>query len=74
MKAAKIAGIYERRAILESIEKNTIELKANGFYVIATKGLAKAEIRLLLPYCITLLRLAHITAQAVERGESKGRL
>jgi endonuclease V-like protein UPF0215 family len=73
LRAARVADFKMRLALLRKINKMAKVERVNGFYVQCI-GIETKEISGLLEKSVRFLRLAHIIANGIARGESKGRI
>ncbi|MDE1856306.1 MAG: DUF99 family protein [Candidatus Micrarchaeota archaeon] len=73
LKAVKKYSDRNRIAVFNSISKDTSLNKIEGFYV-QSIGMPISEIKKFVPKSIELLRLGHIVASGVSKGESSGSL
>jgi hypothetical protein len=74
-KAVRASGIAVERklALLRKIRKGSEAFRMEGFYFQAA-GITKDELRGVSGSAVRFLRLAHIIANGVARGESRGRI
>jgi endonuclease V-like protein UPF0215 family len=73
IKAAKIRDMKNKISLLRKI-KSTIKMSRVGGFYAQYVGIEKEEISMLQEISIRYLRLAHIIANGIARGESKGRI
>lgn len=73
LRLAKPSGYSDKIRVLDATASSAELVKADGMYIQVT-GARPNEIIKYVGQCIRLLRLAHIIASGIARGESQGRL
>lgn len=73
MKKAAITNYAKKAAMLDLLAKRSTVSKISGFYVQRT-GASEREAANLVENSVKLLRLGHMIASGMAKGESKGRL
>ena len=73
MRTAGLKDLARRKKVLDRIEDNTQPMRSSGFHVQYLK-IGRKDLKKHLDDSISLLRLAHIIASGIVKGESKGRL
>ena len=63
----------EKARIMKDIRKNIVVERVGGYYV-QSIGMDSASVQMFIEKAAELLRLSHLIASGVVRGESKGRL
>jgi len=65
--------VEEKIRLLRKINKASLGSRSNGFYI-QYIGIARKELSIFVNTAYQMLRLAHLVASGVVKGESKGRL
>lgn len=73
MQTAGLKDLIRRKKVLDRMEDNMPSVRSGGFHV-QYLGIGRKDLEKHLDDSISFLRLAHIIASGVVKGESKGRL
>ncbi len=73
LKKAQPREVKAKAALLAKISKSSVTERSGGFYIQCV-GIPKEDAAKMVKQSISLLRLAHLVASGVTKGESKGRL
>jgi len=65
--------VEEKIKLLRKINKASLSSHSNGFYI-QYIGIARKELSTFVNTAYQMLRLAHLVASGIVKGESKGRL